>query len=121
MPHAESTPSVSVHVKLTVYPSYAEAFLAALKPTFVAVTSEPLNTFFEIYQLEREPGVFKLVENWNATAEYMMNVSSTSSCSIRVPVGVLMIGCAGLGTDAAQERLLQALLRHHRTDADEAP
>lgn len=75
--------SVSVHVKLTIYPSYAEAFLVALKPTMEAVIAEPLNTFFEVYQHQKEPGVFKLVENWDATAEYLNDVSpSPPPCSV---------------------------------------
>jgi quinol monooxygenase YgiN len=71
-----SSGSVSVHVKLTIKPSCTESFLKALKPTLDATVAEPLNTFFELYRLEKEPGVFRLVENWNATADYMMNVSS---------------------------------------------
>ena len=72
-----SSCSVSVHVKLTVYPAYTEAFLAALKPTMDAVVAEPLNTFFEVYKLDKEPGVFKLAENWDATAEYLNEVLPT--------------------------------------------
>jgi quinol monooxygenase YgiN len=80
--------SVSVHVKLTINPSHAEAFLTALKPTVEAVIAEPLNTFFEVYKLDKEPGVFKLVENWDATPEYMVNVRlylflSLSDCKER--------------------------------------
>jgi len=71
-----SSCSVSVHVKVTVYPAYTEAFLAALKPTMDAVVAEPLNTFFEVYKLDKEPGVFKLAENWDSTAEYLYDVSS---------------------------------------------
>lgn len=74
---ADLSSSVSVHVKLTVFPSYAEAFLVALKPTMDAVTAEPLNTFFEVYQHQKELGVFKLVENWDATTEYLNDVSTT--------------------------------------------
>lgn len=70
-----SGPSLSVHVKITIDPSDAEAFLKALQPTYEAVTAEPLNTFFEVYQDARTPGVFKLVENWNASVEYMRTVS----------------------------------------------
>lgn len=71
-------PTVSVHVKITIKPSCTEAFLAALKPTFEATIAEPLNTFLELYRVDKEPGVFHLVENWNATAEYLMNVSIKS-------------------------------------------
>ncbi|OIW25634.1 hypothetical protein CONLIGDRAFT_684181 [Coniochaeta ligniaria NRRL 30616] len=66
--------SVSVNVKITINPSYTEAFLAALKTTMDAIVAEPLNTFFEVYQHPTEPGVFKLAENWDATAEYLNDV-----------------------------------------------
>lgn len=71
--------SVSVHVKLTIKPSCIESFLEALKPTLDATVAEPLNTFFELYRQEKEPGVFRIVENWNATADYLINVSSQPS------------------------------------------
>ncbi|KAK8091579.1 hypothetical protein PG997_001940 [Apiospora hydei] len=71
----DSKSSVSVHVKLTVNPSKTEDFLSALKVIFEKTKLEPLNTFLEIYRDEQSPGMFKLVENWNATADYMMNVS----------------------------------------------
>ena len=69
-------PYLSVHVKVTVDPSNAEAFLKALEPTFKNVLAEPLNIFCEVYQDEKKPGVFKFVENWNATLDHMMNVSN---------------------------------------------
>jgi quinol monooxygenase YgiN len=67
--------SISVHVKLTVDPSKVDDFFAAFKPTFERVTAEPLNTFFEIYRDEKTPGVYKLIEDWNVSAEYMLGVS----------------------------------------------
>ena len=70
-----TNPSLSVHVKLTIDPNEIEKFLKALRPTFEAVTAEPLNTFFEVYRDDKTPGVFKLVENWNATVDHMVNVS----------------------------------------------
>lgn len=73
--------SVSVHVKITINPSYTEAFLAALKTTIDAIVAEPLNTFFEVYKHPTEPGVFKLAENWDATAEYLNDVSCPPSGS----------------------------------------
>lgn len=71
---ASATPALSVHVKLTVDPSKTDEFLEALRPTFEHVTAEPLNTFFEVYRDDKTPGVFKIVENWNADIEYMHNV-----------------------------------------------
>ncbi|KAK8076004.1 hypothetical protein PG994_003276 [Apiospora phragmitis] len=66
--------SVSVHVKITVDPSKTEDFLSALKVIYEKTKLEPLNTFLEVYRDDKAPGVFKLVENWNTTADYMMNV-----------------------------------------------
>lgn len=71
----ETNPGLSVHVKVTVDPSNTEAFLEALEPTFSNVKAEPLNIFCEIYKDGNDPGVFKFVENWNATMDHMMNVS----------------------------------------------
>jgi quinol monooxygenase YgiN len=68
-------PSFSLHVKITVAPENAQKFLDALKPAYDAVTAEPECIFFEVYQSEEEPGVFKFVENWNASKDWMMNVS----------------------------------------------
>lgn len=65
---------ISVHIKITVDPAHAETYLNALKPVFTAVIAEPRNTFFEVYQDEQNPGVFKLVENWTASVEYMKEV-----------------------------------------------
>lgn len=73
---ADTDPGLSVHVKVTVDPSNTEAFLKALEPTFINVKAESLNIFCEVYKDRNNPGVFKLVENWNATLDHMMNVSN---------------------------------------------
>ena len=73
---ADTDPGLSVHVKVTVDPSNTEAFLKALEPTFINVKAESLNIFCEVYKDRKNPGVFKLVENWNATLDHMMNVSN---------------------------------------------
>lgn len=72
---AEAPSRISVHITITIDPVHTEAFLTALKPSFEHVTAEPLNTFFEVYKDEKQPGVFKIVENWDASVEYMMGVS----------------------------------------------
>ncbi|KAK8022728.1 hypothetical protein PG993_013495 [Apiospora rasikravindrae] len=66
--------SVSVHVKITVDPSKTKDFLSALEVIFEKTKLEPLNTFLEVYRDDKTPGVFKLAENWNTTADYMLNV-----------------------------------------------
>ena len=71
----DTNPGLSVHVKVTVDPSNTETFLKALEPTFSNVKAEPLNIFCEVYKDGNNPGVFKFVENWNATFDHMMNVS----------------------------------------------
>lgn len=68
-------PSFSLHVKITIDPSNSDAFLEALKPAYDAVCAEPECIFFEVYHDSKQPGVFKFVENWNASVEWMMNVS----------------------------------------------
>ena len=87
IPMAYNDPSLAVHVKITVDPKNSETFLKALKPTFEKVIEEPLNTFFEVYRDPRNPGVFKLVEHWNATPEYMKNVSRYSLYTLCVSGG----------------------------------
>jgi len=72
----DTNPGLSVHVKVTVDPSNTEAFLEALEPTFSNVKAEPLNVFCEVYKDGNNPGVFKFVENWNATMDHMMNVQT---------------------------------------------
>src|SRR5688500_2050766 len=67
-------PSFSFHVKYQVAPENVENFLAALKPVYDLVTVEPNCIFFEVYRSAEEPGLFRFVENWNATMEWLMNV-----------------------------------------------
>lgn len=64
-----------MHIKITVDPEKRDVFLQALRPVFDKVALEPLNTFFEVVEDANAPGVFKLVENWNATVSYMVDVS----------------------------------------------
>jgi hypothetical protein len=75
--NSTNTP-LSVHVKITVDPANSEAFLTVLRPLFEKVTAEPLNVFCEVYRDEKNPGVFRIVENWNASLDHMMNVSIES-------------------------------------------
>ncbi|POS73082.1 hypothetical protein DHEL01_v208525 [Diaporthe helianthi] len=70
---ASETPALSVHVKITVDPTKTDDFLKALRPTYEHVIAEPKNTFFELYR-GTTPGVFVIVENWNADSDYMFNV-----------------------------------------------
>ncbi|KAF2137733.1 uncharacterized protein K452DRAFT_312113 [Aplosporella prunicola CBS 121167] len=72
-----SGPSVSVQIKITIDPSNNDAFLKALKPVFDRIVEEPANTFFEVFQDARQPGVFKLIENWNASTEDVMKHPQT--------------------------------------------
>lgn len=72
----DSSPSISVHITITIDPSNNEAFLKALRPTFEAATKEPLNTSMEVFQDANTPGVFRIIENWNASINYMMDVRS---------------------------------------------
>lgn len=70
----------SVHMKITVDASNADVFLKALKPVFDAVVADPKNTFIEVYQDEQNLGVFRLVENWDASVEYLKEVSLSGRC-----------------------------------------
>jgi hypothetical protein len=79
-PSAKFNESFSLHVRITIAPENVPAFLEALKPAYDAVIAEPECTFFEVYQSPEEPGVIKFVENWNATKEWMMTVSTFGRC-----------------------------------------
>ncbi|KAI9655389.1 MAG: hypothetical protein M1821_005537 [Bathelium mastoideum] len=69
-----SVHGTSLHVTVTIDPRNEAAFLEALKPTFDAVSGESENTFFEVYKNSDKPGQFKLVENWNASKEWLIEV-----------------------------------------------
>ncbi|KAF2638398.1 hypothetical protein P280DRAFT_456375 [Massarina eburnea CBS 473.64] len=71
---ATETPSISIHLTFFIDPAKGDEFLAALRPVFEAVTAEPKNIFFEVYTSPDKPGVFKFVENWNATVDWMLTV-----------------------------------------------
>lgn len=77
---ADKSASISLHVKLFIDPSKTDEFLQALKPTYDAVTAEPANTFFELYQDANIPGVFKIVENWDLSLDDLINVSRWAPC-----------------------------------------
>ena len=91
---ADTGPGLSVHVKITVDPSNTAAFLQALEPTFRNVKAEPLNIFCEVYQDGNNPGVFKFVENWNATLDHMLNVSRGSLIPLRLSAVMSLHGAA---------------------------
>ncbi|TGJ87860.1 hypothetical protein E0Z10_g954 [Xylaria hypoxylon] len=69
---ASNSTSISVHIKITIDPKHTEDFLEAFGPVSQKVLAEPLNTYFELFRDDHHPGVLKLVENWNATQDYMM-------------------------------------------------
>ena len=70
-------PQLSLHVSITVAPENVEKFLAALRPAYEGVIAEPENIFFEVYQEQGKPGVFRFVENWNATAQWFQEVRTS--------------------------------------------
>jgi len=71
---AYTGPSFSVHVTVYIDPDHLPAFFEILKPFYDAVAAEPECIFIELYQAPDKPGVFKLVENWNASLEWMTTV-----------------------------------------------
>ncbi|KAF2751192.1 hypothetical protein M011DRAFT_473700 [Sporormia fimetaria CBS 119925] len=66
------TKGISLHVEITVAPENVDKFLEALKPCYEAVIAEEKCTFFEVFHSAENPGVFKFVENWDATVEWLM-------------------------------------------------
>ncbi|KAJ4292673.1 hypothetical protein N0V90_009336 [Kalmusia sp. IMI 367209] len=67
-------PGLSLHVTFHIDPAKVPAFLEALKPAYDVVTAEPECIFFEVFQMPDKPGVFKFVEDWNASMEWLVNL-----------------------------------------------
>lgn len=65
---------ISVHAKIFIDPSQCEAFLKAAEPVYRNVIAEPLNISIELFRDDNNRGVFKIVENWNASLHHMMTV-----------------------------------------------
>ncbi len=73
---SKSSPhGISLHVTITVAPSDVDAFLAALKPCYEAVTAELECTYFEVYHNPANPGELRFVENWSQSKEWFVEVS----------------------------------------------
>ncbi|KAF2820551.1 hypothetical protein CC86DRAFT_374248 [Ophiobolus disseminans] len=68
--------SFSLHVRITVGLEHIEAFLAALKPAYLAVIAEPENVYFEVFQNPDNLGEFRFVEHWNASVEWFLTVQA---------------------------------------------
>jgi len=79
--NAKPNETISLHVRITIAPENVPAFLESLKPVYDAVTAEPECTLFQVYQSPEEPGVFKFVEHWNASKEWMVSVSGFGRCA----------------------------------------
>jgi quinol monooxygenase YgiN len=80
--NTDSTPSLSLHVSITVAPENVAAFFEALRPAYEGVIAEPECTFFQVFQNPEEPGVIKFVEDWNVTKEWFMTVGGYSCLMI---------------------------------------
>lgn len=96
-----STPTVSLHVKITIAPENVDKFLGHFKSIYDIVSSEPECLFFEVYQNPDVPGEFKLVENWNATQEWVRDVRFNLSLSSSVFGGARRMECAFMLTGCA--------------------
>ncbi|KAF2026163.1 hypothetical protein EK21DRAFT_74805 [Setomelanomma holmii] len=66
----------SIHVTIRVAPADAPAFLAALKRAHTVVATLPEHVSFELYQHPNEPGTYKYIENWNASAAWIMKAAA---------------------------------------------
>lgn len=99
----------SVHVTVTIDPRNEEAFLRALKPTFDAVCAESENTFFEVYKNSDKPGQFKFVENWNASKEWLIEVTYDCPCCQKR---------AHQSIGSASKGILQTIHRCHKVHVD---
>lgn len=97
-PPARAT--TSIHVKVSVDPSNAAAFLADLKKAQSEVITYPENVSWDLYHNPEAPGEFKYIENWNASLEWVMAVSLRWSWSSKMKIHEDMradeiLGCSG--------------------------
>ena len=65
---------LSLHVTIQVASENVEEFLKGFKPTYELVTAEPECTFFEVFQSEETPGLFRFVEGWSKDLKWFMEV-----------------------------------------------
>ncbi|KAJ5091209.1 hypothetical protein NUU61_006079 [Penicillium alfredii] len=72
-----STPGFSLQVTVYLNPDDVPKFLEHIKPAYDAVVAEPECQFFEVYQLQEEPGTLHWVEDWNATTDWFMKEQIT--------------------------------------------
>jgi hypothetical protein len=68
--------TTSLQVKIVVDPPNILAFLAALHRVHKVVSAMPEQLSFTLYHNPKVPGEFKYVEDWNASLEWVMAVSS---------------------------------------------
>jgi len=67
-------PNYIIHVTIIIAPSDVPEFLKAVEILFLQVTAEPECTFVQILQKPEQPGVFRFVEAWSATREWLHEV-----------------------------------------------
>lgn len=65
----------SLHVTVHIAEDNLPAFFKAMKPVFDRVAAEPECLYFEIFQDPAEPGKISWVENWNASPQWLFDVS----------------------------------------------
>lgn len=67
--------TTSIQVKVFVDPSNALEFLAAFKRAKAIATAQPECISSNLYRNPNALGEFKYIEDWNATVEWILNVS----------------------------------------------
>lgn len=64
----------TLHVSIQVAPKNVDAFLEALRPAWAGVVAEPENLFFDVFQSQETPGLFRFVEVWSKGKDWFLTV-----------------------------------------------
>ncbi|UNI20500.1 hypothetical protein JDV02_006580 [Purpureocillium takamizusanense] len=62
---------LSVHISLFIAPENVSRFFEAFKPVYEKTLAEPECLFIEAYLASDDPGHIRLVENWDASVEFL--------------------------------------------------
>ena len=71
-----STP-LTIHATFFLKPGTEPQFFEAIKPLWEEIQSDDKLQYFNVFTNNREPGVIRLAEIWNANVEYLLTVRAT--------------------------------------------
>ena len=119
---------ISLQLTLYIDPAQTATFLSALEPVYDAVVAEPECTLFEIFQSPTEPGVFRLLECFDADQKWMHEVGRAQRISKGATQDIMKhrinLVCYDIDveihTGTSKKAILQALPGNSHTDVHKA-